>query len=41
MPMGLRVLGALQDASQLPLHTWLRIACAIADIGILVVVATM
>ena len=35
---GLRGLGVLQDASGLPLHCWLRVACAIADIGTLWVV---
>jgi len=35
---GLRALGALQDATGLPLRFWLRLTCALADLGTLVVV---
>jgi hypothetical protein len=38
---GLRGLGILQDASGLPLRFWLRLACALADIGTLLLVWLM
>lgn len=38
---GLRGLGLLQDASGLPLRFWLRLACALADMGTLMVVWMM
>ncbi len=38
MVNGLRGLGALQDATGLPLRFWLRLTCTLADLGTLVVV---
>jgi hypothetical protein len=38
---GLRGLGILQDVSGLPLRFWLRLACALADIGTLTLVWLM
>ncbi len=41
MLTALRLLGALQESTGLPLHFWLRIACGFADAGTLVLVWRM